>query len=930
MKVADSYANLVQGVSQQVPHRRNPGQHGEQVNLLSDPVEGLARRHGSLWQAERNMGLDPAAFAAMTKDTETWVSFDYTNAGTEYTVLYRRGARPVGSTLPLMVTYNKTTKQFVPMSRNGTDAALDAAEAGGISAMTSVGKYLFFAANTVAPAAVSTDLWADSDNAERSVVWIRGGAYSRTYDVTATLANSSVVSFSYTTPTSSYPGLLDTSAVPLYLIDPSNTTQADTEALWVRAAGAGGEAKLTWGAFSPTSLTVKRSTTLLTNVGAGTPANANEYGWVTNDPVVRFHASVVGDVNLSAEYTHFKTIANPNYAAQVTEQTNEYNSQVTAWIGQAADALQPEDIAERLKNAAVAAGIAGAYRVNSTVILDGVVKLDCGDGGDDSLIRGVANEITDTTKVSTVHHVGKVVKVRSRTAQEAFYLRAVAEDPAVTSGYTPVYWVEGAGVEHNILGGIMCAQVEGGNMLVASTPTLMDNLSATDTPPYAKSTVGDVDSCPLPFFVGKRVTYLGVFQDRLLVGAGGVLRASKIGDYLNFFRGSVLSAVADDSLEMLAQGTDDDELRYSELYDRDLVIFGKKRQYVVSGRVPLSPTNANMVPMSSHADAADMAPLALGGLIFYSKRGEDGTSVHEIRPGSNVESPESFDVSAQLNRYIKGSAIEFSNHAKPAVLFVRSTGYRNGLYVFQYLDAPDGRQQAAWSRWEFNEALGPVIGMSRTATGLLVFTLRTGLEFDTDPATWVVADLVPLVSGLSARPYLDSLRPIAAVQAGTGQVHYGTAGDWYVAFDNTVDEYLLGAKLDDIADLDDDDGLWCGAWMDAYVEPTNPYRKDRMGNAITSGDLTITSIQASFAESSGYDADIIAAGAVYTESFNGRITGDPNNVMGREVVTTFTNSIPIGAETRDYSLKLKARKWLPFTLTNLEWVGQFFNRVQRF
>jgi len=43
-KVSGSYASVVRGVSEQVPQDRRPGQHFEQVNMISDPVRGLARR----------------------------------------------------------------------------------------------------------------------------------------------------------------------------------------------------------------------------------------------------------------------------------------------------------------------------------------------------------------------------------------------------------------------------------------------------------------------------------------------------------------------------------------------------------------------------------------------------------------------------------------------------------------------------------------------------------------------------------------------------------------------------------------------------------------------------------------------------------------------------------------------------------------------
>jgi hypothetical protein len=222
----------------------------------------------------------------------------------------------------------------------------------------------------------------------------------------------------------------------------------------------------------------------------------------------------------------------------------------------------------------------------------------------------VADEVASVDEVSKIHSVGKVVKVRGKNAKESFYLKATAKDLTVTSGYTEVIWVEGAGTEFNVTSGLIYGQAIGSNFYIASSATLLDVLTSETAPDYTASEAGDTDTNPLPYFIGRKITMLGVFQDRLIVGCGGVIRASKTAEYLNFFRSTVLSLPADDAVEFLSQGNADDELRHSMLYDQNLIIFGLKRQYLINGKQPLTPTNANMVPMSNHAEAAELPPLA--------------------------------------------------------------------------------------------------------------------------------------------------------------------------------------------------------------------------------------------------------------------------------------------------------------------------------
>jgi hypothetical protein len=935
-KTSGSFANIVQGVSQQVAHNRGPGQCTEQINLIPDPVIGLTRRHGSIMKREDVTGYDVEDLAAITADTASFRSFEYSNAGVDYTVLYRTAAKAAGSPLPPLIVYNRNTSQFLTYTtRSAIDDPIAALlDSGGVSAITSVGKYVFLAGHSVVPTATVTDLWDSEPNRSRAVVWVRGGAYARTYTVKAT-SGGTEFEFSYKTPTSSYPGTLDTSGVPVYAADPAGGTTLDTEAAYIVASCIYGASQLGWASWNPTGMVVKDGTTTLTNVSPSDPAGAGEYRWDAGSAEVRFHVSMIGQLDVTMAYTHTKTITNPNYAKIVGDITNEYNTAVTQWIGSAAEAITPAAIAEELRQAAVDAGLTSGGVRGGHLVFSNVQTLVVDDGGDGTLMRGVANEVNAIDQVSALHYVGKVVKVRAAGAQEAFYLKALPKNPDDPDGMvSEVLWVEGAGAESEITSGILYGTIDvgtGASFCVAGSADNLDILLGTPgaTPQHTPSSAGDSDTAPLPHFVGRKISYLGVFQDRLLIGSDAVLRVSKTSDYLNLFRSTLLTVPNDDPFEMLSQGSDDDELRFSQLYNRDLVLFGKKRQYVVSGTVQLTPTNANMATMSSHANAADLPPLATGGVVFYGKLDEGSSSVHQIQPGLVADSPESFVASGQLDNYIGGAAIELEKSTKPPMLFVRATAARNSLFTFRYLDQQDGRKQDAWGRWDFDEVLGPIIGMQSTIDGLLVFFVREAFG-----ELWLVADLCPLLAGLSSTPYFDSQRPWSHTEQDTGAVRPSSGEPWSIAFDNSSEFFLIGSDLDAaetlLAQWPSATGPWVGAAMNTQFTPTNPVIRDRNGEAITVSNLTITKFVLSMAQSSGFVAEIEKQSGTTTTTFNGRILGDPNNLISRIPVTEYQRSVPVGENTRKFDLNLRAITWLPFTITAVEWVGQWFNRTQRF
>ena len=235
----------------------------------------------------------------------------------------------------------------------------------------------------------------------------------------------------------------------------------------------------------------------------------------------------------------------------------------------------------------------------------------------------------------------------------------------------------------------------------------------------------------------------------------------------------------------------------------------------------------------------------------------------------------------------------------------------------------------AWSRWDFATELGYLMGAHTVSTGVLTFWLRQRPGTD---LTYVVADLCPTKTGVSTLPYLDSNRPWA--QVGTGSLLTGSAGDWAVAYSTASGRPFTGVALSGAAGLIAtyplEVGLTAGALQDAYVIPTNPYMRDGKDKAILSGRLTVTKKTIAYKNTGGLKWAVTANGATNEVEFNGRILGDPGNIIGIEPISTGQHNLPIGRETRKYSLRISARDWYPFTLTAIEYTGQFFNRVQRF
>lgn len=864
-KVSGSYASVIQGVSQQVPQDRRPGQHYDQVNMLSDPVRGLSRRQGSLLETEMVLGTRNSAFDADTlADTSDYDEMTFFVGPVEYSLLYRTKAKPANSQAPALIVYNKDTKAFVPVVGDGSVLEVQLRNQG-VSALVNVGRYVYFAPNNHAPQIATSTPWASAPNNSMAVVWIRSGAYSRQYKITLK-SNKGTVTASYTTPQSAYPGTLDTSGI------------------------------------------------------------------ATSDP---------------------------DYNKKVTDLQSAYQTAVTQWIGTSAAAIQPPNIANSLLfalyNAQLSAGWGWApgnfVQSGSTIAIaapgtDYIIDIIVDDGGDGNGAWAVGNEVPEVAKLSAVHYVGKIVRIRPKKAdQEDAYYMVARPRIAGETGLTEVTWVETAGTVATPAADstLVFATVQSGTFYVAGSASGLATLTGLTVPGLSPRAAGDGVTSPIPFLFGKQITYMGMIQDRLLIASGSVLFLSRPGDYLNWWRKSVLTVDDSDPIEMFALGAEDDVITAGVSYDRSIVLFGRRKQYLINGRQAITPQNASVVIMASYEDTTAAAPKASGNFVFYAKTRNGYTSMHQIQTGLVAEAPETYEVSKQLDTYIEGKPVQILPVMAPNTIFLRTTGNRQTIYVYNYMDSPDGGQRLfdSWSRWKWNNILGHVVGMTYSDGEILVFTLRASKNASNVDQWWLVADRFTMSSELSERPYVDSARDWTNYTLDSGSLRPGWApgvAESSAAIGRGGRRQFIGVPAELLPSLveqfpDEVSNIWVGADYDelTYVVPTNPYIRDRNDKAIINGRLTINRMTTYLSESGGMIATVTTPGRGEYQvlDWTGRTVGRLSAEVGIQPISTGPVPVPVGRETREFTYKLRAKKWLPLTLTAIEWVGQFFYNQRR-
>lgn len=872
-KISGSYQSLSRGVSQQVPEARLDGQHSEQVNMISDPVSGLARRHGAKFAHERLLTNQvPIPTSGPTRDClRAFKTFDFTIDGKEYTLLYNSKKVEADPGYPGNTDFINDTVSCVEKTPRTDQTNLGgftevqmtvgakAAMSQGISAATQIGRYILLAPTFAVAQQPAVDSWLSIDNRRKAVIWIRGGAYSRKFKVTTTL-DGSVFTGEFTTPSASYPGVLDTSDIP--------------------------------------------------------------YG-------------------------------DPEYTKKVNDRVNAYNSAVTAWIGTAGAQTQPPYIAAQLAaNLNANTGNQSIFAADGAHIYvnwPGLSAVTGDDGGDGTLLRVCHMTVKSAELVTDAHYNGKTVQVQASEGEPAYYLKAVAVDGV--SGIGQVRWEEAPRITMPAANSMFLfgtIKQPGYQLQIAESPAALRALTGADAslPDIGVRAVGDDESSPTPHFWGKAITYLGTFQDRLVVAAGAVVSMSETSNYLNFFRSSTLTVKDSDPVEVFALGAENDTIRHSVIFDKSLLLFGDKQQYSIDGRIPVTPATTTVIQSSAVKGANDAKPVAIGDLVFYGKRRENTSQLYQVEIGDVQDTSNAGDVGLQLSDYLPGSPVEVVATPAPNLVLMRCSGAPRSIFVFRYIDRQRERLMDSWSRFDYGPEFGEIMGMSTYADRLVLFTHREAtvngeyLPGVSGGYSWLAVDTQSLMSGLSEYPYLDSWRSWNAfVGAGANpqrQWHNqpflsvaATKASPFWLYGQTPAADAVEALVKDFPTLQAKDVV-VGLQFPSFVALTSPFRRDSKDIALTVGRLTVNKLDITYRDTGGFYADVVTTmGTQRVLSFNGRQMGSPTNLVGVQPVSTGATPCFIGRDSRQYTIYLGANDWQPFTLTSIGWTGQWFYNAQR-
>lgn len=217
--------------------------------------------------------------------------------------------------------------------------------------------------------------------------------------------------------------------------------------------------------------------------------------------------------------------------------------------------------------------------------------------------------------------------------------------------------------------------------------------------------VGDDLTNPMPSFIDEEVpqTIGGMFmvQNRLCFTAGEAVIASRTSYFFDFFRYTVISALATDPFDIFSDASEVYQLKHAVTLDGATVLFSDKSQFILPGDKPLEKSNALLKPVTTFEVNNKVKPVATGESIMFATNDGAYSGVREFYTDSYSDTKKAQAITSHVNKLIEGNIIDMAASTNVNRLLVTTDKYRNIIYCYDWLWQGTDRVQSAWHIWEW-------------------------------------------------------------------------------------------------------------------------------------------------------------------------------------------------------------------------------------
>lgn len=519
------------------------------------------------------------------------------------------------------------------------------------------------------------------------------------------------------------------------------------------------------------------------------------------------------------------------------------------------------------------------------------------------------------------------------------------------------YWVEFISDTTNQYGGVWKESTKPGeaNRILASTMphTLVREADGTFTLKAATwdaRLVGDLETCPFPSFVDRRINDVFFHRGRLGFLSDENVILSRSGEFFNFFKTSVIQGLDTDPIDIAASHTKVSVLHHAVPFNESLLLVSDQTQFLLGhGGVTLTYKTASLDQTTEYECSSAVKPVGVGNNIYFVQNRSRWSAVREFMVDSDTQTKDAQDITAHVPKYVPDGVFKIASSNTENMMVLLSHNAPSTLFVYQYHIADGTKLQSAWHSWTF-PSTDTVLNADFIESDLhLLISRPDGVyleklnvnsgSVDLDPSNFSThLDRVVTEGQLPALVY-DPANDVTSFQVpympqfGEDYVLVAGHGNTGFAAGQKVRFTLVGNVVT-LASPGNLTHFQFGRTFKArYVFSPLQLREQAAGGGQTSvgeGRINVRRMTITYGRSGYFRVEVTPRGRdTYTTLMTGRQLGSNASLIGQPAIVQGVLRVPVMARNTDVTIELVSDQYLPFSILSADWEAMYVIRSRR-
>jgi hypothetical protein len=446
---------------------------------------------------------------------------------------------------------------------------------------------------------------------------------------------------------------------------------------------------------------------------------------------------------------------------------------------------------------------------------------------------------------------------------------------------------------------------------------------------WAERLVGDAESAAAPSFIGKTISDIFFFRNRLGFLADENVIMSRNGSFYDFWPETVTQSLATDPIDVAVSHVKVSLLRRAVPFNEVLLLFSDQTQFQLTADQALTPETVKIDQTTEFEASLTARPVGAGPNIYFAVQRGDYSAVREYFVEPDIARNDATDITAHVPRYIPGTITSLSASSTEDLLVALSSTDTDSVYVYKWYWNGKDKLQSCWSRWNFYTGES-VMGVSLVESSCYILIKRSdGLYLER-------IDLQTIDETVGYQVHLDRLCTLTGAYSAennwtTWTLPYPQATGIYVikgpAFTKSVGDEITVTRPTSTtvrATGDYSAGIcYVGRTYEFRYEFSTQYLRDQSESklAINEGRLQLLSGRLVYTDSGSFQVEVDADGRD-TQTYKSRgLLGTSGLVIGQPSIQSGTFPFPIMSKNDKVSISIVNDSYMPSAFQSAEWTA---------